>query len=137
MEFLRDNVLLIGLAIGSGVMLLLPSFKKNAGGATNVQPSEAVTLINRNGALVLDVREASEFVLGHITDAKHIPLDALTDRMSELSKYKNKPIIVNCQHGMRAAKACNVLRKADFTQVFNLEGGIVAWEKAKLPVLKS
>ena len=137
MEFLRDNVLLIGLAIGSGVMLLLPSFKKNAGGATSVQPSEAVTLINRNGALVLDVRENSEFALGHITDAKHIPLDALPDRMNELSKYKNKPIIVNCQHGMRAAKACNLLRKAEFTQVFNLEGGIVAWEKAKLPVLKS
>lgn len=137
MEFLRDNVLLIGLAIGSGIMLLLPSFKKNTGGSANVQPSEAVTLINRNGALVLDVRENSEFALGHITDAKHIPLDALTDRINELTKYKNKPIIVNCQHGMRAAKACTVLRKAEFTQVYNLEGGIVAWEKVKLPVLKS
>lgn len=137
MEFLRDNVLLIGLAIGSGIMLLWPSFNKNAGGGATVRPSEAVTLINRNNALVLDVRESSEFKTGHITGAKHIPLAELNDRLNELVKYKNKAIIVNCQHGVRSAKACNLLRKAEFTEIYNLQGGIGAWESAKLPVIKS
>jgi len=136
-EFLRDNVLLIGLAIGSGIMLLLPSFNKSAGGAVSVRPNDAVTLMNRNNALVLDVREETEFATGHITGAKHIPLAQLSERLNELSKHKNKPIIVNCQHGMRSAKACGILRKAEFTEVYNLQGGIAAWENAKLPVLKS
>lgn len=137
MEFLRDNVLLIGLAIGSGIMLLLPSFNKSAGGAVSVRPTEAVTLMNRNNALVLDVRETSEFATGHITGAKHIPLAQLNERLSELSKHKNKAIIVNCQHGIRSAKACSILRNNEFTEVYNLQGGIAAWETAKLPVLKS
>jgi rhodanese-related sulfurtransferase len=136
-EFLRDNVLLIGLAIGSGIMLLLPTFNKSTGGAVSVRPNDAVTLMNRNNALVLDVREETEFATGHITGAKHIPLAQLSERLNELSKHKNNPIIVNCQHGMRSAKACSILRKADFTEVYNLQGGIAAWENAKLPLLKS
>lgn len=136
MEFLKENMLLIALALGSGVMLLLPGFKKNAGGVANLSALEAVNLINRNHALVLDVREATEFSSGHIVDAKHIPLAALPERLNELKKYKDKPILVNCQRGMRGAKACEILRKAEFTQVHHLQGGIEAWTTAKLPVVK-
>ena len=136
MEFLKENVLLLGLALGSGFMLLLPFFKKSAGGATSLSAMEAVNLINRNNALVLDVRELTEFETGHIVDAKHIPVAALAERMNELKKYKDKPILVNCQRGMRSAKACDILRKAEFTQVHNLQGGIEAWLSAKLPVIK-
>jgi rhodanese-related sulfurtransferase len=135
-EFLKENVLLLGLALGSGFMLLLPFFKKSAGGATSLSATEAVNLINRNNALVLDVRELTEFETGHIVNAKHIPLAALAERMNELKKYKDKPILVNCQRGMRSAKACDILRKEEFTQVHNLQGGIEAWLSAKLPVIK-
>jgi len=135
-EFLKENILLIALALGSGVMLILPNLKKNAGGSLNVSALEAVNLINRQHALVLDVREASEFANGHIVDAKHIPLAALPERLSELKKYKDKPILVNCQRGMRGAKACDILRKAAFTQVHNLQGGLESWTAAKLPVVK-
>lgn len=136
MEFLKENILLIALALGSGVMLLLPVLKKNAAGVANLSALEAVNLINRNHALVLDVREASEFSSGHIVDAKHIPLAALPERLDELKKYKDKPILVNCQRGMRGAKACEILRKAEFTQVHHLQGGLEAWTAAKLPVVK-
>lgn len=136
MEFLKENVLLIGLALGSGMMLLLPAFKKSAAGVANLSALEAVNLINRNNALVLDVREATEFATGHIVDAKHIPLAALPERINELKKYKDKAILVNCQRGMRGAKACEVLRKAEFTQVHHLQGGIEAWVAAKLPIVK-
>lgn len=137
MEFFKDNVLLIGLALGSGIMLLLPSFKKGAGGVPNLSTAEAVNLINRSHALVLDVREDTEFASGHIVDAKHIPLAKLAERLNELDKYKDKPILVNCQRGMRSAKACEILRKAEFKQVNNLQGGLEAWQAAKLPVVKA
>ena len=137
MEFFKENVLLIGLALGSGIMLLLPSFKKGAGGVPNLGTTEAINLINRSHALVLDVREDAEFASGHIVDAKHIPLAKLAERLNELSKYKDKPILVNCQRGMRSAKACEILRKAEFKQVNNLQGGLDAWLAAKLPIVKA
>jgi rhodanese-related sulfurtransferase len=134
-EFFKSNILLIGLAIGSGFMLLLPSFKKGAGGVPNLSPAEAVTLINRSNAFVLDVRDDAEFASGHIADATHIPLADLVARIGELKKYQNKTILVNCQKGMRSAKACDILRKAEFTQVNNLQGGLTAWLEAKVPVV--
>ncbi|MDP1658744.1 MAG: rhodanese-like domain-containing protein [Methylotenera sp.] len=135
MEFIKSNILLIGLAIGSGFMLLLPLFKKGAGGVPNLSPAEAVTLINRSNAFVLDVRDDAEFASGHIADATHIPVGSLATRLGELKKYQNKPVLVNCQSGMRTAKACDILRKAEFTQVHVLQGGLNAWVAAKLPVV--
>ena len=137
MEFIKDNALLIGLAFGSGIMLLLPSFGKGAGGVPNLGPAEAVTLINRHHALVIDVRDDAEFASGHIVDAKHIPLEKLADRLNELAKYQDKPLLVNCQRGARSAKACDILRKAEFKQVHNLQGGLNAWVEAKLPIVKA
>jgi rhodanese-related sulfurtransferase len=136
-EFFKENILLIVLALGSGMMLLLPLFKKSSGGAPNLSTAEAINLINRNNALVLDVREDAEFASGHIVDAKHIPLAKLAERLNELNKYKDKPILVNCQRGMRSAKACDILRKAEFKQVHNLQGGLDAWLTAKLPIVKA
>lgn len=136
-EFFRSNILLIGLALGSGMMLLLPMLKKNADGVPNLSPADAVTLINRSNAIVLDVRDDGEFAGGHIAEAFNIPLSSLNDRLAELKKYKNKPILVNCQRGMRSAKACAILHKAEFTQVHNLDGGLLAWVAAKLPVVKT
>lgn len=136
MEFVKENILLIGLALGSGILLIMPGFRKGAGGVPNLSTAEAITLINRQHALVLDVREDTEFASGHIIDAKHIPLAKLPERLSELNKYKDKPILVNCQRGMRSAKACEILRKAEFKQIHNLQGGLEAWMTAKLPVVK-
>lgn len=136
MEFIKSNILLIGLVLGSGLMLLLPSLRKGASGVPNVTVTEAVALINRQHAVVLDVRGDAEFASGHIVDAKHIPLDTLTERLNELKKYQNKPILVNCQRGARTMKACDVLRKAGFTQVHHLQGGLNAWVEAKLPMVK-
>lgn len=137
MDFFKSNILLIGLALGSGMMLLLPTLKKKADGVPNLSPADAVTLINRSNAIVLDVRDDSEFAGGHIAEAFHIPLASLQERLAELKKYKNKPILVNCQGGMRSAKACTILRQAEFAQVHNLGGGLLAWVAAKLPVVRT
>ncbi len=135
MEFITNNLLLIALAIGSGFMLFMPSGKKAASGVPNLSPAEAVTLINRSNAFVLDVRDEAEFATGHIANATHIPLAQMAERIAELKKYQNKPILVNCQQGGRSAKVCNILREAEFTQVHNLQGGLTAWVAAKLPIV--
>lgn len=136
MEFIVDNALLIGLVIGSGLMLIWPMLSGGSGGVPNLEPSEAVLMMNRSNALVLDVRDDAEFSAGHIADAKHIPLAKLEERIKELEKYKDKPVLVHCQSGVRSTKACSILRKHEFTKLHNLQGGLNAWTAAKLPVVK-
>jgi rhodanese-related sulfurtransferase len=136
-KFLADNILLVGLAIGSAFMLLLPLLKRSAGGGLNVSPAQAVMLINRSNAVVIDVRDAAEFAAGHIVDACHIPLAQLAERVNEIQKFKDKMVLVNCQDGVHSAKACEILNKNTFTKVHNLEGGLNAWIQAKLPVVKA
>ncbi|MGY1490287.1 rhodanese-like domain-containing protein [Methylobacillus pratensis] len=134
MDFFAKNALWIGLAIGSGIMLLLPTIKRGAGAA--VSASDAVILINRSHAVVLDVRDDAEFAAGHIADAKHIPLAQLPERLKELSKFKDKPVLVYCESGVRAGKAAVILAKNEFKQVKQLQGGVKAWQDAKLPLVK-
>ena len=136
MSFISSNILLIVLAAVSGAMLLWPFLKTGKGGAS-VTPNAAVLMINRENAIVLDVRDLTEFSAGHISEAKHIPLAELDSRLKELTRYKAKPVIVNCQGGVRSAKACDILRKNDFSQVYNLSGGLNAWTQAKLPTIKA
>lgn len=135
MEFILENILLIGLALGSGLMLVWPMLNRSSA-AANLGPSDAVLLINRSNALVLDVRDEAEYAAGHITDARNIPLAALDARIGELNKFNDKPILVNCQAGVRSGKAVAILQKQGFTKVYNLQGGLNAWQQAKLPVVK-
>ncbi len=138
MEFLKQNVMLIGLAIGSGLMLLWPMLNRGgSSGVPNLTPNEAVLMMNRSQALILDVRDEAEFAAGHISNAKHIPVAELESRIKEIQKYKDKPVIVNCQGGVRSSKACGILRKLEFTQLNNLQGGLNAWTQAKLPLVKT
>lgn len=136
LKFLMDNAIWLALAVGSGLLLLWPTLRGGASGGKDVTPAEAVLLINRENALILDVREESEFAAGHVPQAKNIPLAKLAERASELKKYQQKPIVVNCQAGVRSANACSQLQKAGFAKVYNLKGGINAWNDAKLPVAK-
>ena len=136
MKFLMDNLLLVALAVGSGFWLLWPMLTRGTSGASEVSASEAVLLINREHATVLDVRSAAEFAGGHITDAINIPLPELDARLGELAKYKDKPLLVNCQGGVRSTSACGVLKKGGFSRIYNLQGGVNAWMQAKLPVIR-
>jgi rhodanese-related sulfurtransferase len=90
-------------------------------------------LFNHEDALVLDVREKSEWADGHITNAKHVPLAQIKDRLSDLEKHKDKPIIAVCRSGNRSGHACGILKKAGFEKLHNLTGGMQAWNQAGLP----
>jgi len=134
MEFINQNVMLIGLVVMSGGMLLWQMFGGAAGNAVN--PAEATLLINREDAHVVDVREAEEFAKGHLPDARHIPLSKLADRAGEIEKFKGKPVIVCCASGMRSSRACGQLKKLGFDNVHNLAGGLDAWVGAGYPIKK-
>ncbi len=134
MDFINQNILLIAIAVTSGLGLLWPVFSRSVG--TSVNPGEATLLINREDAVVLDVREADEFAAGHLPDAKNFPLSKLTANLADLEKFKEKPVIVCCASGMRSGKACSQLQKVGFTRLYNLGGGIDAWAQANYPLKK-
>ena len=134
MEFINQNILLISIVVISGLGLLWPLFVRS--GAKGVNPAEATLLINRQDAHVVDVREAEEFASGHLPEARNVPVGQLGDRIAEIEKYKDKPLIVCCASGMRSSKACRELKGLGFAQLYNLTGGIDAWTQAGLPVKK-
>ena len=136
-EFVKENALFVGLAIGSGVALLWPLLNRGASGVANVSATEAVMLMSRSKPLILDVRNATEFATGHIQGAKNIPLAELGSRIKEIEKFKDKPVLVHCQRGMRAKSACSILRAQQFSQLNNLQGGLDTWVEAKMPLIKA
>ena len=130
------NMVLFGLAITSGGMLLVPLLTRGMRPGAEVGPSDAVMLINRKDAVVLDVRDDGEYAGGHINNARHVPEKQLVDRMKELEKYKAKPLIVSCATGRRSAAVADGLRKQGFADVVSLRGGINAWLQAGMPLEK-
>lgn len=133
MDFVLQNIWLVLLTAMSGFMLFGGGLLDRLSGIKQIGPQEAVMLFNREDALVLDVREQSEFKDGHIAKAKHIPLGQLNKRLTELEKYKGRPIVAVCRTGSRSGHACGVLKKAGFENISNLAGGFSAWEQAGLP----
>jgi len=129
------NPLLALTALASGALLLWPLVRRTTGGPW-VNTAEAIALINRQDALVLDVREAGDFGAGHILGAKNLPLARIEQGADEIAKRKQKPVIVYDEDGQRAAKAATALKRHGFTQVANLSGGLGAWRQAGLPVEK-
>jgi rhodanese-related sulfurtransferase len=133
-EFIRNNLLLIVVAVVSGAMLIWPLVRRGTGGP-HVDPARATQLINREDALVIDVRDPREYGAGHILGARNLPV-ARIDGKADLGKRKDRPLILYCDSGARASKAAAALRQQGYTQVVNLSGGLGAWQAAGLPVEK-
>ncbi len=91
--------------------------------------------LQSSGALLIDVRESDEYAQGHAPGSVLIPLGQLQQRLPELEGYKNKPVVLICHSGSRSAKAVKQLQQAGFSTASNIEGGMVAWKKAGLPVV--
>jgi rhodanese-related sulfurtransferase len=134
-DFVRNNLLLFAVAFVSGAMLLWPLVRRSAGGPW-VTPAQATHLINREDALVVDVRDPGEYGAGHILGAKNVPLARIDEGSAELAKRKDRALVVYDDRGERASKAVGALKKQGFSRVVNLSGGIGAWQQAGLPVEK-
>jgi len=135
-EFVTNHWLLF-IALGVVTFLLIQDFIESATQKfTSISPILAVTRMNDEDAIVLDVREKPDFVDGCIKEAINTPLGKLDDHIKNLTKYQNTPVIVVCQTGTRSMSACRKFTDAGFDKVYNLVGGMRAWEEGKLPVSK-
>ena len=134
-EFLKHgyNWAWAATALVSGGFLIWPLLRPNA---AELSPAAATMMINRQDALVVDVRETSEWAGGHIANAKHIALGQIDKHLVEIEKFKQTPVILCCASGTRGQSARDKLTKAGFEKVFNLAGGIGAWSEAGLPLTK-
>lgn len=136
MNFIVDSWYLILVALVSGGLLLWPMVKGGANGG-GVTTAEAVRLINRERAVLIDVSEPGEYAAGHAAGARSVPLAKLPTATSELPKNKALPLVVVCATGNRASKAVAILKKLGFENTRALAGGLAAWRAANLPVEKS
>lgn len=137
MKFIVDNWMILAVALSSGLMLLWPTIKGGVTGGGALSPANAVQLINREKAVVVDVSEAEEFALGHIGGAKNIPVNAIEDKLAASVKNKALPLIMVCPKGARASRAAAAAKKLGYTNVQVLAGGLNAWRQANLPVEKA
>lgn len=136
MQFVSNNIFPILIALFSGCMLLWSIFGNRIRGIKEVDATAALQLINHKNAVVLDVREDDEYKAGHVLNSMLIPLGKLKERVGELEQYKEQPVVVVCRSGNRSGTACAMLGKQGFTQAYNLAGGVMAWQKANLPLQK-
>jgi len=130
-----QNWALLLVALTSGLALLWPVIGKGGGGG--LTPSEAVQLINREKAVVVDVCQPNEYAAGHVVSARNIPLDQLEANLPNAVKNKNTPVVLVCASGMRSGRAVAVAKKLGYDKAYNLAGGLAAWRSATLPVEKA
>lgn len=135
MEFLIENWYLFALALVSGGLLLVPSLQGTGSGS--LQPAQAVHRINREKAVVVDVREPEEFSTGHIVNAKNLPLAALEDSLPQAVKNKALPVVLVCASGPRAVRAEAIAKKLGYDKAQALAGGMKGWVAAGLPVAQA
>ena len=134
MDFLFENIFLVGLIIISGVLLFFPKVLSRD---NKVLGSKEVTLlINREPAMLVDVRSVADFRAGHITNAINIPLDQIEVQINKITSNSKKNIIVYCQKGVRSGQAFRLLNKLGLPKLYTNEGGLDAWIKNNLPIIE-
>ena len=132
--FIEKNWMLVLALFASGLMLLWPLVQRRLSPVKEIGTLHVTQLINRDNAVLLDVREPKEFEGGKLPNAIHIPLSELPGRMAELAKMTSRPIVVYCARGQRSGAAGSALAKQGFANIYQLQGGIKAWRDAGLPL---
>jgi rhodanese-related sulfurtransferase len=134
-NFIIENWQLVFVALASGVALLLPTLL--SGGAGSISCTDAVLLMNKEKANVVDVRRADEFSTGTIAGAKHVEITKIEANLASVVKNKEAPLVLICASGARSQGAVRLAQKLGYTRVFSMSGGLKAWREANLPVTKA
>jgi len=134
-KFIVDNWMLILIAVSSGAMLAWPLIRGTGGGSLTAQG--AVQLINRERAVMIDVRDATEYAAGHATGARNVPLDQLEQKLPTTVKNKALPVLLMCASGARAQRALATAKKLGYEQAQVVGGGLKSWKDANLPIEKA
>ncbi|TQV62750.1 MAG: rhodanese-like domain-containing protein [Halothiobacillaceae bacterium] len=135
-DFLQRHWMLTAAAVGILFMLISSEVARFTRKYAEIGPSEASRMMSHDQPLLLDVREIDEYRAGYLRDAKHIPLGQLGAKIDQIEAWKDKPVIIYCRSGNRSGVACGQLAKQGFTKLYNLAGGILAWQHDGLPVKK-
>lgn len=134
LEFASNHMILVTALVVSFLFLIFSELRRKAGGITNIEPQEAVGLINAD-AVVIDLRSADAFSRGHIVNSKNIPFDELEANQEKLGRMASKAILAVCDAGVNSSRAVTSLRKSGIESVYGLKGGIAAWTQANLPLV--
>ncbi len=132
-EFVSSHYILV-----SAFVFLLVAFVINEGkqGGAAITPTNLVNLVNREGAVLLDIRDIKEYGSGHIAGAMSMPVSSIDARIGELDAYKDKPVVVVCKMGQQASATGRKLKTLGFENVRRLSGGMSEWTANSLPVVK-
>jgi len=133
LDFLVTHWILAGLWLTLATVLLA---YLNSKAAKSVSPQAAAILVNRADGVFLDIRERKDYEKGHIVDAINIPLAKLNERIVELDKKKETPLIVVCEMGHHSGEAIKILQARGFAHVIKMFGGMAEWHAQNLPVVK-
>ena len=134
MEFAGNHMILVSAFLVITALIIKNEVSIRLNNVPQLNVNEAVRLMNEDGVVILDVREANEYSTGHIKDSIHIPVGSLSKRISELEKYKDKQVLAYCRSGSRSNHACRILSKQGFEKVNNMAGGIINWSSANMPL---
>lgn len=130
MNFIWDNIFLICVSLYCIGALLWPIIRRGSH-ITNLQ---ATQMINKGKVAIIDVRDQADFKTGHLLNAVHTPLEKLEERLPKLEKFKSQAVIVVGKSGKQSRTASSFLRKAGFSQVYSLDGGMEGWKSKGLPI---
>lgn len=132
LEFAAAHPYLVGSFF---VLLIAFIVLETRRGGKSVSPQQLTNLVNKEAGVVLDIREGKDFREGHITGSLNMPLSGLKERLSELEKYKEQPVVLVCNMGQHAGSAGRILSVAGFKDVRRLNGGINGWKTDGLPLV--
>lgn len=135
-EFIGNHPILSFGFVGVLLALLYGEFSRLTRGYVALTPAGLTQLINKDNALVVDVSAISDYEQGHIPGARHVAAGQFDPENKELAKVRDLPVAVVCKTGMASAQAARRLKKAGFSKVHWLEGGIGTWKDAQLPLAK-
>lgn len=135
-EFVGNHLFLSSSFFGLLAYWIIGELKNRNNSTGSLSPMDATQLMNHAHAVVIDIREDKEIEGGSIVNAIHIPLGDLANQLKKIEKFKEKPVIIVCRSGHRSNSALNTLRKNGFQKLYNLRGGIVAWQKDGMPLVK-
>ncbi len=136
-EFMTEYWYLFATLFVIVLMLSIDPAKQGAGGAKSVSPNQLPQLQSRENAVIIDINEKDRFKAGHISQSVNLPFSKLSDSLTKLKKYQNKPLVLVCDTGANSKKAVSILKKNDVSDIYLLTGGLAAWKKENLPLEKS
>ena len=136
-EFVLHNPLLFVALLVVIILLIKAELDHQTNKGLLVSPASAIRLINNNDdTLIIDIRSAADYKKGHIKGAKNVQLSEFASSIESYSAYKDKPVLVYCNSGNTTKRAVKLLKSAGYEQINDLDGGIIAWKDANMPLSK-